>query len=165
MSRALPSLALTALLALGSLLALGCSGPQKVLGGDGATCEVPADCEEGFTCKASKCTPHRSRVGEVCVTDKGCKESLMCLSGRCSAGKSTAEDKARACAHIRGLVEAATRFQEAQTKERTPEAELALQLDAFAEECRSRLEEQDVSVETIACFEQSKTVPEVSACR
>ena len=122
------------------------------------------DCEEGFTCKASKCTPHQSRAGEVCVTDKGCEATLTCLGGLCSARKATAEDNARACAYIRGLVEVATRFQEAQTKERTAEAELILEFDAFAAECRAKFDEQDVRIETVTCIEGAKTVPDAVAC-
>ena len=145
-------------------LAFGCSGAQKALGGDGAICEVAEDCEEGFTCKASKCTPHKSRVGEVCVTDKGCEAALTCLSGRCSEGKATAEDNARACAHIRGLMEAATRFHEAQSKEVTPEAELKAQLDAFAAECRAKFDGQVVAIETVTCISGAKTVQDAVAC-
>lgn len=142
----------------------GCATTEKALGGDGASCQVPADCEKGFTCKASRCTPHESRVGEVCVTDKGCEASLSCLEGRCSAGRATAEDNARACQHIRRLMEAATRFQEAQTGERTPEAELQLQLAAFTAECLEKFGARTTGIEKIWCIEGGKTLEAVRSC-
>ena len=163
MRHAISPLKRLALLWLCAALA-ACATTEAARGDDGASCDVPADCVSGLTCKASRCTPLRSRVGQVCVTDKGCEDGLRCLSGRCSVGRATPEDNARACQHLRGLMMAATRLADAQSGQHTPEDQLALEMDAFALECRTRFGDNGATVEKVACVEAAKTLEQVTAC-
>ncbi len=144
--------------------AVGCAGPQKVLGPEGATCTKDGECSSGLTCKASLCTPLESRVGQVCVTAKGCAAGLACLGGRCSTGAASPDDNARACEHLRGLMEIATRGAQARAGEPADEAQLTVELDAFALECRTRFDAASATVEKVACIEAAKTLEQVKAC-
>jgi len=158
--RALTLLVTTAL----CVLLVSCATTEKARGDDGASCSKPADCVGGLTCKASLCTPLESRVGQVCVTDKGCAAGLACLGGRCSAGAASPDDNARACEHLRRLMEIATRGAQARAGEPADEAQLTVELDAFALECRTRFDAASATVEKVACIEAAKTLEQVQAC-
>ncbi len=154
----------TVLVTAVALCFAGCATTEKVLGGDGASCQAPADCEKGFTCKASRCTPHQSRVGEVCVTDKGCEAGLFCLQGSCSTGRASADGIARACQHLRGLMEAASRMSNTQTDQTPPDAQFNVEMAAFALECRERLTASGTTVEKAACIESVTVLDQVQGC-
>ena len=157
------ALSLLALLLLAAG-ASGCAATQKVLGDEGATCEIDDDCTKGLTCKASQCTPERSRVGQVCVTDKGCIESLNCLQGRCSEGRASAAEIGAACQHLRGLMSAMTQRLSAGTGEAPNAAQMALEMEAFAMECRERLTQSGTTREKASCIANVKVLEAVQAC-
>jgi hypothetical protein len=144
--------------------ASGCATAQKALGDEGATCQSDDDCTQGLTCKASSCTPERSRVGQVCVTDKGCVELLSCLQGRCSQGRASAEQVGAACLHLRGLMEATTQLVTAGSGEVADASQMALEMEAFAMECRERLTESGTTREKAACISQVQALEHVQAC-
>jgi len=80
-----------------------CAGPAtQVAPGpvEGRPCAKDAQCAPpAYVCKASRCLPRRSRVGEPCVRDGACAAGLVCLLGRCSAGAADSALCARMCRH------------------------------------------------------------------
>lgn len=141
--------------------ASGCATVQKVLGDEGATCLQDEECTQGLTCKASLCTPERSRIGQVCVTDNGCIERLSCLQGRCSQGRASAEEVGAACQHLRGLMHETTLLVSGEVPD---PALLTLEMDAFAMECRERLTESVTTGEKAACIAKVSTLDQVQSC-
>ncbi len=129
-----------------------CAGPAAQVDRgpvEGRPCAEDAQCAPpAFVCKAARCLPKRSRVGEPCVRDGACAAGLVCVLGQCSAGPADAALCARMCRHA-ALVSTG--------------GLMPGNYAAFAEACIQRCTGR-VPREHAACVLQAPTPEQVRAC-
>ena len=130
-------------------LVSGCPGP-----GEGSRCEKNEDCSSALVCKAARCYPQRSRIGQPCVTERGCAEGLSCVSGRCSEGPADGTLCQSVCQRARGFYLA--RVAMAREKAADPPEVFVMRC---LERCIGRMPR-----ERAACILKAKTMEEVDLC-
>lgn len=130
-------------------LMCACPGP-----GEGSRCEKNEDCGSPLVCKAARCYPQRSRVGQPCVTERGCVDGLLCISGRCSEGPADGKLCQSVCQRARGFYLRRVAMAREKATE-PPEVFMMRCLDR----CIGRMPR-----ERAACILKAKTMEEVDRC-
>ena len=147
-----------------ALILGACATTSVSLQGDGGPCEASSDCSQGLVCKAARCGPAKSRLGDVCVTDRGCESGLSCLSGRCTTGPADADTLAKACDRLTALYRAQLTAATAGSGQAGDAAAIEASAIAFSAECIDKLKRSKASKEQARCIADAKSVDAASAC-
>ena len=154
----------TRFIALVALSIVGCATSSTAVQGDGGPCESSADCISGLVCKAARCGPAQSRVGDVCVTQNGCEAGLLCIKGRCTTGLADVEAIEAACARLTALYRAQLMSASAGPGAAEDLAALNALALAFAQECEAKLVRSQASHEQAACIATAQSIDAATKC-